>query len=59
MRRTTCAVLTGALAVGLAGLSGAGPESAPRVRWAESWEAAKKEAAARNVPIFVSFHKDG
>lgn len=58
MRSTTRAVLTGGLAVGLMGLVGAQPEK-PSVRWADSWEAAVKEATARNVPIFVSFHKDG
>lgn len=58
MRSTARAALTGGLLVGLVGLSGAGPEK-PAVRWADSWEAAVKEATARNVPIFVSFHKDG
>ncbi len=31
----------------------------PTVRWAKSWEAAVAEATARDVPIFVTFHKDG
>lgn len=58
MRFTTRAVFGGGLAVGLIGLVGAQPER-PSVRWADSWDAAVKEAQARNVPIFVSFHKDG
>jgi hypothetical protein len=58
MRSTHRAVLAGGLAVGLLGLAGAQPEK-PSVRWADSWEAAIEEATARNVPIFVSFHKDG
>ena len=29
------------------------------VPWADSWDAAVKEASARNLPIFISFHQDG
>ena len=57
------------VAVTLSGLMlalGSGPASAappgderPTLQWAKSWEAAVEEATARNVPIFVSFHKDG
>lgn len=36
----------------------AGPPE-PAVRWAHSWEEAVKEAEERNVPIHVTFHKDG
>lgn len=60
MRTKTRAALLGGLAVGLAGLAGATPpEERPSINWAKSWEAAVEEATARNVPIFVTFHKDG
>lgn len=60
MRTKTRAALLGGLAVGLAGLAvGAPPEERPSINWATSWEAAVEEATARNVPIFVTFHKDG
>lgn len=60
MRTKTRAALLGGLAVGLAGLAGATPpEERPSITWASSWEAAVEEATARNVPIFVTFHKDG
>jgi len=31
----------------------------PQCRWARSWDDALAEAKARNVPIHVTFHKDG
>jgi hypothetical protein len=31
----------------------------PQCRWAKSWDEAMAEAKARNVPIHVTFHKDG
>lgn len=46
--------------VGAMGLAVASPPGEqPSVQWAMSWEAAKAEAQARHVPIFVTFHKDG
>jgi hypothetical protein len=57
--KTRAATLIGGLAVGLAGLAGATPpDEKPNIYWAKSWESAKAEAMARNVPIFVTFHKD-
>lgn len=53
----------GGLAVALLGVIGLAdaspPEDRPSIQWATSWEAAKAEAQARHVPIFVTFHKDG
>lgn len=46
----------GLLAIGV-GEAGPGGEK-PTINWATSWEMAVKEATARNVPIFVTFHKD-
>lgn len=58
MMRTRASALLGA-AIGLAGLAGATPpDEKPNIFWAKSWESAKAEATARNVPIFVTFHKD-
>ena len=31
----------------------------PECKWAKSWDEAMAEAKARNVPIHVTFHKDG
>jgi hypothetical protein len=60
MRSVSRSILTGAVLVAAMGLAGAAPnDERPCIRWAASWDAAKAEAAARNVPIFVSFHKDG
>lgn len=47
----TAAVLAAAARPALAG--------GPQCRWAHSWEEALAEAKARNVPIHVTFHKDG
>jgi hypothetical protein len=56
MQRT---LLAGLIGLALAGPAVAGPGDKPSVRWANSWKEAVEEATARNVPIFVSFHKDG
>lgn len=53
MRRT---VLTAAL-FALAALPALA--KGPQCRWAKSWDDAMAEAKARNVPIHVTFHKDG
>ena len=53
MRRT---VLTAAL-LALAALPALA--KGPQCRWARSWDDAMAEAKARNVPIHVTFHKDG
>jgi hypothetical protein len=62
MQKTTMRGAVG-LVVGLVGAMGfavaSPPGEQPSVQWAMSWEAAKAEAAARHVPIFVTFHKDG
>jgi hypothetical protein len=57
MRRQVRTALAGGLVLGLASVVGAAP-GAQRVQWAESWEKAKEEAEARNVPIYISFHMD-
>ncbi|NUN49599.1 MAG: hypothetical protein HUU15_12295 [Candidatus Brocadiae bacterium] len=31
----------------------------PECRWSKTWDEALAEAKARNVPIHVTFHKDG
>jgi hypothetical protein len=61
MRSMTRSALLGGLAIGLATVAGGTPppEERPSINWATSWEAAVEEATARNVPIFVTFHKDG
>ena len=59
MMRSIRAAALGGLAVGLLGTAHAGPGAKPTVEWAKSWNEAVEEATARNVPIFVSFHKDG
>ena len=47
-------------ALTIGGLASAGPPpDEPTIRWAESWKAALAEAKYRNVPILVTFHKDG
>ncbi|MCW8141239.1 MAG: hypothetical protein KIT58_20245 [Planctomycetota bacterium] len=59
--RNRVGLLGGLAAAGLAGavgMAGAADER-PTINWATSWEAAVEEATARNVPIFVTFHKDG
>ena len=49
------------VALALTGTANAEPgdPNRPSVKWAKSWKEAVEEASARNVPIFVSFHKDG
>mgnify|MGYP001565943028 CR=1 FL=1 len=44
----------------LAGPSKGKPATAPKewIQWSEDYEAAKTEAAERNVPIVFAFHKD-
>ena len=60
MRTLLKAAALSALATGSVGLAVAGPgQEKPQIQWVKSWEAAVKEASARNVPIFVTFHKDG
>ena len=59
MRSVSRSILAGAVVVATMGLAGATPDERPCIRWAASWEAATAEAMARNVPIFVTFHKDG
>ena len=51
------ALLAG-LSLGLAETVEAAPGPKPSVAWANRWKEAVKEATARNVPIFVSFHQD-
>jgi hypothetical protein len=31
----------------------------PECKWSKSWDEAMAEAKARNVPIMMTFHKDG
>lgn len=57
MRKQVRTALAGGLVLGLASMASAGPDG-PRVNWADSWEEAKKEAEARSVPIYISFHMD-
>lgn len=63
MKRNLVAVtLSGLVTLALgSGPAGAAPpgDSRPTIQWANSWQEAVEEATARNVPIFVSFHKDG
>ncbi len=54
MRRFLLTAAAFALAA-VPALAGGGPQC----RWAKSWDEALAEAKARNVPIHVTFHKDG
>jgi len=60
VKKTAFAVTSsGLLALALGGGTvGAAPDR-PTIQWANSWQEAVEEATARDVPIFVSFHKDG
>jgi hypothetical protein len=40
-------------------LSAAPQQEKPSIVWAKSWENALAEATARNVPIYLTIHKDG
>lgn len=61
MRRLIPAIAATAV-LGLAGGLYAGPKDtvAPKefIQWVEDFDAAKAEAAERNVPIVFAFHKD-
>ncbi len=53
------AVVIAVFAVGGPLLWAADKEKPPVVYWRHTWEAGLAEAQMRNVPIFITFHKDG
>jgi hypothetical protein len=57
MRIASVAVLLALVAAAPQGKKGIGPGTG--IDWQGDWDAALKEAAARNVPIMFGVHKDG
>ncbi|MDQ7780510.1 MAG: hypothetical protein RDV41_12515 [Planctomycetota bacterium] len=58
MKRWSCLAVAGVL-LALMGIPLWAADKPPVVNWRTSWEEGLKEAQMRNVPIFITFHKDG
>jgi hypothetical protein len=52
-------VLVAGLMMLVAGAALAADPKGPSIEWRHSWAEACEEAKVRNVPVFVTFHKDG